>query len=109
MTSYLTEIGYDASKALLTDDPNEAQREAERVLSEAYGAISTRRAAARVAELREKKAAQTARLEESKKRAAVSSSGSQSAPTPAKKATKDLTEAELSAELDRLTGGLWKG
>ena len=99
---YLAESGYNPESVFLTTDPIAAEREVTRVLDEAYWHVKSSKNQARVAELETRRASQVRGLEEAKKKAAISGSGStQPAPTP-RKAVGDLSLSELEKRMAAL-------
>lgn len=102
IAEYLKRNGFDMQAILSMDDPMEATRETDRVLSEAYYHARSERKAKIIAELTTKKAEQFARVQEAKKKAAVTGSGG-SAPEPVReKAIEDMTPEELDAKMREL-------
>jgi hypothetical protein len=106
---YLEDSGYNAESILVANDPGYAQQEVSRVFTEAYWKVKADAQAARAAELREKKATQTAALRSAKEKAATSATASTPAPRPVEKDIKDMSIAELESALDKETGGTWRG
>jgi acylphosphatase len=96
---YLQETGFDARKIYQLEDPIAAGREMTRVLEETYWHLRESRGRARVAELQIKKADQTRGLEEAKRRASPSASGSPPVPVTPPKTTKDLPLNDLDARV----------
>lgn len=107
MQEYWQRSGYDPKAVFDANSPIEAQRESVRALDEAYWHAKAAAAAARKAELEQKRIAhQTSQLE-AKKKAAVSATGSAPPPKPRPKSQAEMTDAELEAEMVRVTGGRW--
>jgi len=99
---YLQETGFDARNVLQLDDPIAAGREMTRVLEETYWHLKETRGRTRMAELLTKKADQVRGLDEAKRRAAPSASGSPSVPSAPRKGTKDLSLSELEAKMKEM-------
>lgn len=95
--------GYDASRLFADGNPMSAQKEAYRLLDEHYWHVKADRAAIARAGIEQKRTEQFARQKEAKQRASVSGSGGTPAPLPVAKTLAQLTDAELDAEMRRLT------
>lgn len=102
---YLQESGFDARSIFQLDDPIAAGREVTRFLDEAYWHVRETATRSRISELQTRKADQVRGLEEAKKRAAPSASGSPPAPAAQRKTTKDLSLAELDAQVKSMRSG----
>jgi hypothetical protein len=86
------------------DDPVAASREVTRALDESYWHVKEERGRTRMAELQVKRADQVRGLDEAKKRAASSGLGTAKPPPSPRKTTKDLSLAELEAQMKALSG-----
>ena len=107
MMEYWQKSGYDPKSIFDAMGPIEAQRESTRALDEAYWHAKATAAAARKAELEQKRIAYQTSQIEAKKKAAVSATGSAPPPKPRPKTQGEMTDAELEAEMIRVTGGRW--
>jgi len=94
---------YDSSRLFGEGNPMSAQKEAYRILDEHYWYVKAERASNARAEIEQKITEQFARQKEAKQRASVSGSGGTPAPRSPKKTLDQLTDAELEAEMRRLT------
>ena len=94
---------YDTSRLFAEGNPVFAQREAYRILDEHYWHVKQERASVVRAEIEHKRTEQFARQKEAKQRASVSGSGGTPSPRPVAKTLSQLTDAELDAEMERLT------
>jgi hypothetical protein len=108
MKDYLVKSGFDAQSILLANDPAAAQRDVNRTFTDAYWAVKATRESARVAELRTKKAAQMASLEEAKRRASTTAAATPPTPPVKAKTIDEMSESELDAEIKKLVPE-WRG
>lgn len=102
---YIQDSGLGAHSIHQHDDPIAAGRETTRVLDEAYWHVKETRTRTRISELQVKKADQIRGLDEAKRRAAPSASGSPSPPAQVRPTTKDLPLADLDAQVQRMRHG----
>ncbi len=102
MQAYLEANGY-GNGAIVTrsSNPEEAQREAYRAMSEAYWHVKSDRATKTRLEVEQKRADQFTRQKEAKARASISGSGAAPVPREAPKTLQTMTDKELEAEMDR--------
>jgi len=100
---YLKNSNYNAADLIGANDPIWAASETNRLLEEAYWnakqAFKQRVASA----LEKRKADQVPRLDQAKRKAAISASGAAPAPKPQVKPLSDMSLEELEKELKRLT------
>jgi len=95
--------GYDTSRLFADGNPMSAQKEAYRILDEHYWHVKQERASVVRAGIEQRKTEQFARQKEAKQRASVSGSGGTPSPKAVAKTLDQLTDAELDAEMRRLT------
>lgn len=98
-------MNIDASRFFGDGNPMAAQKEAYRVLDEAYWQVRASRAAKARIDIEQKRTEQFARQKEAKVRSTSSGSGGTQAPKPVAKTLQQFTDAELDAEMRRLTIG----
>jgi len=106
LQQYMADSGIDLS--LAGDlDPETIQRDTNRILTEHYWHVRAKLDAAIVAERKAKRAEQTEKLPEAKRRAATTGSGARAAPKPREKTLDEMTLDELDKMLQTGTGGQW--
>lgn len=96
IAQYVQQSGYDPQRLLEMGDPIEAGREVTRILEESYWHVKAANTRARVAELQAKRADSMPGLEQAKRKAAVSASGSSTPPPKPATKTDDLSVEELA-------------
>lgn len=99
---YLQESGYDASNVLQSDDPIWAGKEISRALEEAYWHVKESKKRTVVEELQKRRADSMRGVEDAKRKATISASGSSAPPKPKPKTVQDLTTKELRERVNKL-------